>query len=946
MLRAFCSLLLLVMALFPLTSVAGSYDARLAAPSPWESWYTLHSAHFDVHFPDGTEPYARRLLSIAEARHAELTKTMDWQPRERTQIIVNDSVDFSNGGATAYPYNQFYVYLNEPDDGELLSHEDWATLLFTHEYTHILHQDSVAGVPGVLRRVFGKSPPGLVMLLSMPQILGPHWVAEGVAVLNESSSGHGRLQGARYHGVMREELRVGLRSYTAVSYEGYYASRWPTGLVYVYGAWFFRFLEETYGREAAYSYISEYSDNLIPWQMNDRARHISGLNGPQLWEQYSQWLQAHFAQQIDRIAEAGPTTAATRYEAAPSNQHLVAGPDDSVFFVSRDLKNTSIIMQAWPDGRQRELLKQNDISSLDWHPQGGFLISRAVICDNETIATDLFVIDPDSGVQTRLTECARLPRAVWSADASLIYAVQTEGGRNRLIKLVPGGDQFVQSELALGEAIGRPTVSPDGQWLTAAVKRAGSGWNLERFSLRKKRWEKLTDDLLIPSYPLYSADGAQLYFVSQNTQQAELHRLSLADGSLTRLTNSNGLVSQAAVSGNAIWFTEYSARGDLVRQLVRETSYSPLVDDRKSLPMPAPQATPVETKKYSPWPSMRPRGWVPLLDFSEELGAVGVSVAGQDALGFHAWSLAPVWYTTEQWQEGGGVAAYTGFDRLTLLAYKSWSSLLEDDGIDVRGLESDRAIQAMLNFPLSGREHFLRFGVGLASLQSEEFDLDQARVDVDKDALAGVVLSYNSFRSHPRAITSDTGLGVEAVAETYDAFGHSDASGNAYLGFAAGNLRLGDNQTLRLTLQGGHADETARPFRLGGSSGALNEVSGFTPLGQRRFNFRGYPQSARLVGHNMALGSLSWHFPLADIYNGWHIVPLGLGRVSGNLFAEAGDAWESADDRHFYSAVGAELSLGLMLGYDNALLPLSVGLAHGLADSGETRAYLRLSLEY
>ena len=938
--------LFMLIALLPVLANAGSYDRRLTLPSPWEPWYTLQSAHFDVHYPDGTEPYARRLLAIAEARHAELADRMQWQPRERTQIIVNDSVDFSNGGATAYPFNQFYVYLNEPDEGELLSHEDFVTLLFTHEYTHILHQDQVAGVPGLLRRVFGKPPAGLVMLLSMPQLLGPHWVAEGVAILNESADGNGRLQGAHYHAVMREELRSGLRSYTEVSYEGYYSSRWPNGLVYVYGGWFFRFLEETYGRDAAYRYITEYSDNLLPWQMNDRAREISGLNGPGLWAEYSQWLRAHFAAQMDEIAADGPTTAATRFDATQSNQHLIAGPGDSVFFVSRDFKNTATIMQAWPDGRTRELAKQNDISSLDWHPRGGLLISRAVICENERIATDLFVMDTASGQQTRLTRCARLPRAVWSVDAELIYAVQTDAGRNRLVKVDRDGGQFVQSELQLGEAMGRPAVSPDGQWLVAAVKRTGQGWNLERFSLQKKRWEQLTDDRLIPTYPVYSEDGAQLYFIAQNTRQAELQRINLADGQLTRLTNSNGMVTQAALSGNAIWFIEYTADGEQVRQMVRETPYAALRDEVRTLPAAVPTTLDVAAKDYNPWPSLRPHGWVPVLDFSEELSAVGVAVAGQDALGFHAWSLTPVWYSTDEWQEAGGIAAYTLWSRLSLVALKNWSSLYEDNDVDVRGIESNRAVQALLNFPLSGREHFFQFGLGVASLQVEERDLNGNVIDEDNDALAGAVLSYNSFRQHPRAITADSGVGFEAIAETYDAFGTSDASGNAYLGFTAANVRLGQNRTVRLTLQGGYADDTARPFRLGGSGGALNDVSGITPLGQRRFDFRGYPQSALLTGHNMALGNLAWHFPIADFYNGWHIVPLGLGRVSGNLFAEAGDAWETADDRRIYSSVGAEINFGLLIGYDNALLPLSIGLAQGLSDSGETRAYLRLSLSY
>ncbi|MDO6461046.1 hypothetical protein Q4485_10090 [Granulosicoccaceae sp. 1_MG-2023] len=930
--------------LFPLVASAGSYDSRLTLPSPWESWYTLSSAHFDVHYPDGTEDYARRLLGIAEARYDTLTRVMDNVPRQRTHIILNDSVDYSNGGATAYPYNQFYVYLNEPDEGELVSHEDFVTLLFTHEYTHILHQDQVAGVPALLRRVFGKAPPGLLMLLSMPQLLGPHWVAEGIAVLNESAGGNGRLQGAYYHAVMREELRAGLRSYTEVSYEGYYASRWPGGLVYVYGGWFFRFLEETYGREAAYRYITEYGSNLIPWQMNDRARAISGLNGPQLWARYSDWLQQHFAKQIDSIAGAGPTTAATRFDGALAAEQLSGGPDGSVFFVSRDLTNTAALMQAWPDGRLRTVARQNDISSLDWHPQSGLLISRTVVCENERLATDLFVMQPDDGRQTRLTHCARLPRAVWSADGQLIYAVQTGEGRNRLIKLDKTGNQFVQSELGAGEALGRPAPSPDGQWLVAPVKRAGSGWNLERFSLRKKRWEKLTDDLRIPSYPFYSADGQALYFILENSQQAELHRLNLADNSLERLTNSNGLVKQAALSGGALWFIDYTAQGERVRQVLRETPYPPLPVLREALPAPLPPPSQAQARPYSPWPSLRARGWTPVFSVSDELSMLGLSVQGSDALDFHSWSLTPAWFHTDDWNKAGGTAAYSLWRRFSLVYREDWQSLY-DDG-EVEAVEGNRALQAMLNFPLSGTEQHLRFGLGLASLRVEEQDLSGATLGVEKDALAGAVLSYNSLRKHARAITSDTGLALEAIAETYDAFGHSDASGNAYLGSVQGNLRFGRNQTLSLTVQGGHSGAEDRPFRLGGSTGATNDVSGITPLGQRRFNFRGYAQSSDLSGSNMALANMAWYFPLADIYNGWHILPLGLGRLSGNLFAEAGDAWDGASDRDWRASVGAEVSAGLLLGYDNALLPLSVGLAHGLADSGETQAYLRLSLTY
>ena len=131
----------MILFLSSFSAIAEIADSRFLQPSPAENWLTLETPHFSLHYREGHREYTQRLAQIAEYQHTSLTRRMQWTPRGKTHIVVNDSVDFSNGAATIYPYNRFFVYMNEPVGGELQDRMDFAETLFTHEYTHILHMD-------------------------------------------------------------------------------------------------------------------------------------------------------------------------------------------------------------------------------------------------------------------------------------------------------------------------------------------------------------------------------------------------------------------------------------------------------------------------------------------------------------------------------------------------------------------------------------------------------------------------------------------------------------------------------------------------------------------------------------------------------------------------------------------------------------------------------------
>ena len=70
------------------------------------------------------------------------------------------------------------------------------------------------------------------------------------------------------------------------------------------------------------------------------------------------------------------------------------------------------------------------------------------------------------------------------------------------------------------------------------------------------------------------------------------------------------------------------------------------------------------------------------------------------------------------------------------------------------------------------------------------------------------------------------------------------------------------------------------------------------------------------------------------------VPPVGLNRISMNVFAETGAGWNNADSRDYHRSVGLELMteprLGYLLGFS-----LRLGVARGLDEGGFTQVYLR-----
>lgn len=100
-----------------LLGVSSIVPAAVAAQSvSWDSqnqtWLSQQSDHFTINFRDGHQSQAAKSLDIAERVHNELLPFFISAPENRTEIVLVDDFDFSNGWATPFPFAQIRLFMS------------------------------------------------------------------------------------------------------------------------------------------------------------------------------------------------------------------------------------------------------------------------------------------------------------------------------------------------------------------------------------------------------------------------------------------------------------------------------------------------------------------------------------------------------------------------------------------------------------------------------------------------------------------------------------------------------------------------------------------------------------------------------------------------------------------------------------------------------------------
>lgn len=947
-------------------------DLSIGAPDPFNVWKTLETDHFRINYQAEHHSYAQTMAATAEEVHRKTTAWMNWVPKEKTEIVINDSFDGSNGGATSLPYNRFFIYMNTPSEGELQDHGAWLELVFTHEYIHILHLDQASSSPAMLRNIFGR------LFFTFPQIFNPKWITEGLAVYGETEKkkGFGRGQGTIYHAIMREEVANGVRSLSELSYQGYRGTDWPSSQVYVYGYYFFEFLESRYSKKDIVRYIQNWNKNIIPWRMDSRSNQVFGISATQLWADYLQYLEKKFRPEIVAMSKQDSLPQwLTGTSRTHSNPKITAAGD--LYFYQDNGSTTPSIERIDNQNQQHHVTTVHGFSQFDWHDQQGIVLSRLEICDNTNLYADLYRWNTNNQRWYRLTTCGRYPRVTWRSDGNYLAAVHVEQGVTSLALLDNTGKSIRQfPPLSEGDSIGdldwyvpaalqsetSDASLVDQGVIVAAIKRKETGWNIELLDVKRQQWKPLTLNDDLESKPQFSADGQYVYFLSDHGNQQEVRKVSLATGQVSTVSESMSYVKGFSIADKQLALAEYQAEGFSIRK-VPEISAEAITYDAVSKQVPNIQSLEnnynfkekefANIKDYSPWPSIKPRAWWALLKIDgTDNASIQAVIDGSDVLGFHQWQLAPQLFLDKK--KFGGDASYIFYNRLALLASRKVD--VEQESEPEKGLpevkDIEDRLQAVLMLPVNSLEQSFRVHLGVAQESIDRYIENRGHFEAE-DNLLGLSLQYANSESYTHSISQEDGRQIKLNIEEYNVFGNGSFNGLVTTFDWREYISFDDNHVLSLRWVQGKSSRSAKPYELGGSVDQLGTLAGNIGFGLSDYALRGYDgNAAELQGSKISLLSAEWRAPIKEVFNGWMTPPVGLAKTAMSVFIDSGRASGNGSNGNenngrYYTGIGVEFKPQILVGLDNLLLDTRLGLARGLDDNlGETSVYFTLGASF
>ncbi len=908
--------------------------ASVARAQPYDPdfrWRTIETPRFRIHFHQGEEALAQDVAREAERAHALLAPRLRFSPR-RTEIVVSDDQDDSNGSATPVPYDTIRLYAVPPSSfSELQDYRNWLRQLIQHEYTHILHLDDIGGVPAFVNRVFGKVWP--------PNGLLPLFMIEGIAVLNEGGGdpGAGRNGSALFDMEARALALDG--PFPRLDEASNPFLDWPLGQIpYLLGGRFMGFLQARYGPDAIAAFAADQGSAAWPYAPSSAgARAFGGKDFPTLWAEYAQAERA-YAEGRRAFVHTRPVTSATSLTRRGGRiQNPRFSPDGAfVAYSERGLDEKPGLRRVARDGRDLgrvAVVDQNGTLALPSPREA--VVAIGEVFHEYRVYDDLYRVDLATGRRRRLTRGERATDPDVAPDGTLVYVRHTGAGTVALVRRRPG--QPAEVIFAHGGAeVFMPRVARDGRIafeLHEGGRRDVAVW-------QNGRVVRVTDDDAMDTGPAWTPDGRFLLFASDRGGSFNLHAWESATGRVRQVTNVESGAFQPDVSpdGKTIVFVAYSRAGfDLATIPLDEGTW---LDPFPPPPPPAPEENapvdPLPSRPYSAWPTVRPAFWFPLVSTDGAGNIFGALTAGVDVLDRHAW-VAEGWWSARG-REPGYSVAYQGGWSWPLLDLSSSLFIDDSPGFPDRLQRIWHTADAGATFTVTrlARALALRVGwsgTGYRSIEPERpipAALEPYRFRdgfLSETSLQG---TYSDARRFVRSISPEEGREVSVGLRLAGPEIGSDYALKRARASVAQYVRVPFTRHWVVALRGagGVADGTIggrAPFELGGLSepNALALLPG--AIAAPNDQLRGYPRGA-LDGSGYVLGNLELRFPIANPTRGRSTWPLFLRRVHGAMFLDGGDAFDlpgeirlaghrlAADELRF--GTGAELRLEVVLGYE------------------------------
>jgi hypothetical protein len=904
-----------------LLAAAGCLCAARAASAqlpPNEHWRTLRTQHFRVHFTADVEAEARRAAVNAERAYAELSTELV-PPRGTIDLVVSDNVDYVNGYATPFPSNRIVVFAHPPTDASgLRDYDDWNALVVTHELTHIFHLDRSRGIWKFGQAIFGRNP------LLFPNLYEPRWVLEGLAVYFESRlTGVGRLESSEHSMTARAAALANRLPTLQELSPG--TSRFPGGqVIYIYGSLLFDYLSRTRGPGSIREFVERGAKTPFPFILTTTSRSAFGMSFQTAWQHWRDSLVREMRTPHDvmpgwrQLTNAGHVTLFPRWLG-----------DSALIYAGDKGREMPAAYAVTLSGRETKLGRRNGTSPNVRLPDGGILFSQPDYLDPYHIRNDLYI--ERRGSERRVTTGARLTAPDARADGEIV-AVQDQPATTRLVRLSPDARMIVPiTSTSLEVQWADPRWSPDGSRI-AAVKQSGGRSEIVIMDSDGKTIDSFGATRAINSSPSWSPDGRRIYFSSERSGSPQIY---VAD--VTTFAPTVARVSDAATG---VFAPEVSPdQTGLATVLFKADGYhlgvAPLsslarlaeADSTRTSPRagcancvsivpglaPPGTADTSRATEYSPWASLLPRYWLPVLESTTDDGtSFGAVTSGFDIVGRHDYTVEVL--RNSRWGENSAWLWYRyagfGLPLIDLYASQNFSNasfilVNNPDTVPFGFSERQRLVSLQATFT---RPRFRTYT--LASIGAE---LENLSYSTRPDTVLGHLSSFYSRRTnYPALIASagwanaqrpglsispEDGISVSVTGRQRWQGGSSGSATRSVVGVSSAYRSLDlpgfAHHVIALRGAGGITDERSPDrFSAGGISGTLLEVFPGYSLGEQRrtFGVRGYPVSAE-GGIRAYSASVEYRLPLSAPSRGFRFIPAFIDKTSLSFFGETGRAW-------------------------------------------------------
>ncbi len=955
-------------------ALAATALTALAATPAWAgdptlAYRTVESDHFVIYYYEPLDDVARRLAVVAERAHRTLSPALDHRPDSKTIIVLVDDTDAANGFASVLPRNAIQVFATGPTGfNELDDHEDWLYGLVAHEYTHILHLDTMEGLPNIYNRIFGKT--------WAPNQIMPRWVIEGLAVYEESKrSAGGRNRGTRFDEIIRiardehKELRLDEVSGAARQY--------PRGnSAYVYGSHFLRYVFDRFGDDTVRKMAHVSGSYAPPFAVNRQIAKVVGEPFTELYDDWNHYLRDRYSMQETAAERRGLVAGRPLTHTAESNLWPHYSADGKELWWQESDGYSLPWVRAMPVGGDqagaRDIAQIDLMGPFSLESDGSFVFEQGLVYRREYSYEDLVRWDGTTHQYTRLSIGRRARDPAVSPDDRRVAFSMNERSESVLAvqDIAPGAPAQVVWRGARYDQAYQPSWSPDGERIAFSAWRTGGLRDILIVELDSGRVEEVTRDRAIDMAPAWSKDGRYVFFDSDRTGISNIYAYDTRDRSIWQVTNVLGGAFQAAPSpdGTRLAFMAAVPNGgyDIYEVALDPASWLPAHDYLDDKPPPVVirdnEAKVTEPRPYRALETLAPQTWTGTFNYGTTSTAT-LQTGGSDAVGLHSYSLALSTDSNKGAMNIGASYGYSGWR--PSVQFAGARTLVDRSGFRIDGkntlfTEEDWSGTVSVGIPFESRP-------GSTWTFAVNYSLDWFRLvkppmfgpdpnqrvpsspptDYTQGGV-GTRVAFSNVKSTTFGYGSQAGWDA-AVALRLDhpAFGATYRNVTLSYSLDAYQRLWGVSPTLAVRLVGAlRAGDLVGPggFGLGGVppqdvvmsivNNTRSSVTGY---------LRGY-RSRVISGNEYHLLNVEYRQELLQIEHGIQTLPIYLRRVNLAVLGDTGAAFDATfnPSKNVRTSLGGALRLDAFFGY---YIPgtFEIGYARGLWHDGINETWFLLT---